>query len=125
MRKYILLAMFVGLAWAANIYFRTGEFPFVDTAGMPLAERQVRDLRHRFADLVDRYELGGDTSSDAFGEPTSGPVWALREVVKIEQELAAIRPELTTEYGRAEAGWLQMKIRKFKKRPEVLETDGS
>ena len=115
MRKFLLLALFVVLAYLANMYFSTGKLPFMPERQLTKEEQELRELKEEFLALKKRYfEYDPDDTFTYFEEiPTAE--WAQRQTDLIEKKLNRLKPKITSEFAKAEVGWLNMHIRKFRK----------
>ena len=119
MRKFLLLGLFVSLAYVANLYFSTGSLPFLPQPKLTKEEKVVSALKERFLDVRHRYaSLDPENEFLPFDDFPS-PDWAMAESVKIKLELNQVRDEISSEYAMAEIGWLSMEVRKFMKQIEA------
>lgn len=125
MRKYVLLGVFLLAAWVGHTYFTTGELP---TFGREVPDdiRQVRALKVAYLETHEKFYASLDRRAmNAESLDHQGTAVALRDVERLERALEALRPELESEIAKAEAGWLRMKLRRFKKRLNVAQADES
>ena len=116
MRKFLLFVLFVVLAYVANTYYSTGQLPLIEKRTLTEGEKSLKQLKQDFLELRENYF---ELQDDSFFEDAMTPETALREVEKLAKKLDLLRPNITSEFAKAEVGWLNMEIRKFKKRVEM------
>ncbi len=112
MRKYLLFALFVVLAYVANMYFTTGQLPLMEKRALTEEEEHLHELKQDFLELRESYY---EQKKDSFFEEELTPEETLKKIEKIAKKLDLLRPDLNSEFAKAQAGWLNMIIRKFKK----------
>jgi hypothetical protein len=113
MKKILVLILVAACGYLAFQFLTTGEVSLPGGAELSPSQKQLRKLEadlQKDRDAVDEAWTNEELSSVEASAMISG---AIHDAERIQQELDALLPELTSDVDRARAAALEIEVRKF------------